>query len=161
VAKQSWFTGRRIAKLGTAALMIVLLGVVLVAVFLRSGHDSGLISGHLNIRPGFSADLDTGREVSGSGDLRFDGADTPEGAHISAGQSVKMQHLETIKPRTYQLCADARSVGGLTAQPIRVKNLNAGSIVCVETKQGNLSLVILHRAPKSGMALAFSYTTWK
>jgi TIR domain len=176
-AKQSWSAGRMFAKLGAPTFIIVLLGILLVAVFLWSNpsppatqpvgttsappKDSGRISGHLNVRPGFWADLDKGREVSGSGDIWFDRVATLEGLLIRAGQGVKMQHQETTEPKRHELCDDARAAGNLTTVPIRVKNLSAGSIVCVETKQGNLSLVIVKRAPHSGTALAVSYTTWK
>jgi hypothetical protein len=176
-ANQPWFAGRMVAKLGAIAFITVLLGSILVAVFLRSNpsppatssvgttsaplKNAGPISGNLNIRPGFWADLDNGREVSSSGDIWFDRVVTSEGLLIRAGQGVTMQHKETTKPRTRQLCADARTLGYLTTVPIRVKNLGAGSVVCVETRQGNLSLVIVDRAPHPGTALAISYTTWK
>jgi TIR domain len=106
-AKQSWFAGPIFAKLGATAFIIVLLGIVVAAVLLRSNpsppatqpvgttsapaKNSGPISGHLSIRPGFWADLDKGTEVPSSGDIWFDRVVTSEGLLIRAGPGVKMQ----------------------------------------------------------------------
>jgi hypothetical protein len=138
-AKQSWFAGPIFAKLGATAFIIVLLGIVVAAVLLRSNpsppatqpvgttstpaKNSGPISGHLSIRLGFWADLDKGTEVSSLGDIWFDRVVTSEGLLVRAAPGVKMQHKETTKPKTRQLCADAQTLGYLTTVPIRVKNL--------------------------------------
>jgi PASTA domain len=109
-----------------------------VTLFVSNGV---VASGDLTVPENTLADLDGGAESEGGEDIWFQAEDQMS-RFVAPQNTARIAALGAARP-SYELCASA----SLLAEPIPVDELSAGTVLCVRTTEGRLSVVRLTQLP--------------